>query len=121
MREDKLPNTDIPATYVHTLVIGSGASGLAAAVRLRAEGVADTLLVTEGLDKGTSINALYRTLTGIIGHDVEIIHAPKRPGDIYMSYFDCRKAEVQLGWKAQVDLEAGLARTVDHFKSKQNR
>ena len=33
MREDKLPNTTIPLTYVHTLVVGSGASGLAAAVR----------------------------------------------------------------------------------------
>ena len=55
MREEKLPN-NVPVTYVHTLVIGSGASGLAAAVRLRAEGVEDTLIVTEGLDKGTSIN-----------------------------------------------------------------
>jgi succinate dehydrogenase/fumarate reductase flavoprotein subunit len=56
MRQENLPNTEIPVTYVHTLVIGSGASGLAAAVRLRAEGVDDVLIVTEGLDKGTSIN-----------------------------------------------------------------
>jgi len=56
MRKEKLPNTEIPVTYVHTLVIGSGASGLAAAVRLRAQGVDDVLIITEGLDKGTSIN-----------------------------------------------------------------
>jgi succinate dehydrogenase/fumarate reductase flavoprotein subunit len=43
-------------TWVHTLVLGSGAAGLAAAVRLRAEGVEDVLIVTEGLDMGTSIN-----------------------------------------------------------------
>jgi succinate dehydrogenase/fumarate reductase flavoprotein subunit len=44
-------------SMVHTLVIGSGAAGLCAAVRLRAEGIDDVLVVTEGLDMGTSINA----------------------------------------------------------------
>ena len=43
-------------SMVHTLVIGSGAAGLNAAVQLRAEGVDDVLIVTEGLDMGTSIN-----------------------------------------------------------------
>ena len=41
---------------VHTLVLGSGAAGLAAAVRLDSEGVDDVVILTEGLDKGTSIN-----------------------------------------------------------------
>jgi len=43
-------------TWVHTLVIGSGAAGLNAAVRLRQRGVNDLLILTEGLDQGTSIN-----------------------------------------------------------------
>ena len=67
--------------------------------------------------RGTSVNALYRGLAGIIGHEVEIVHAPKRPGDVYLSYFDCRKAEEQIGWKAEVDLEEGLHLTVDYFRS----
>ena len=41
---------------VHTLVIGSGAAGLNAAVQLRRRGI-DVLIVTEGVDKGTSVNA----------------------------------------------------------------
>ncbi|MBP5621256.1 MAG: FAD-binding protein, partial [Thermoguttaceae bacterium] len=41
---------------IHTVVLGSGASGLCAAVRLNAEGVDDLAIVTEGLDKGVSIN-----------------------------------------------------------------
>jgi succinate dehydrogenase/fumarate reductase flavoprotein subunit len=49
-------NQSIPLTWVHTLVIGSGAAGLNAAVQLRASGVEDVLIVTEGLEKGTSIN-----------------------------------------------------------------
>ena len=46
----------IPLTTVHTLVIGSGAAGLNAAVQLRANSVDDVLIITEGLEKGTSIN-----------------------------------------------------------------
>ena len=41
---------------IHTLVIGSGASGLAAAVRLHSLGVTDIAIYTEGLQMGTSIN-----------------------------------------------------------------
>ncbi len=41
---------------VHTLVLGSGAAGLNAAVQLRKHGIEDVLIVTEGLDFGTSIN-----------------------------------------------------------------
>jgi len=67
--------------------------------------------------QGTSVNALYKGLADIVGREAEIVHAPKRPGDIYLSYFDCSKAKKELGWKAETDLEAGLQLTVDYFKS----
>lgn len=41
---------------LNTLVIGSGAAGLAAAVRLHALGVENLAVFTEGLRMGTSIN-----------------------------------------------------------------
>ncbi len=41
---------------IHTLVIGSGAAGLTAAVRLHAQGIRDLAIYTEGLALGTSIN-----------------------------------------------------------------
>ncbi len=63
MRKSQLKVTDasgakrkLPLTWVHTLVVGSGAAGLNAAVRLRQEGIEDVLILTEGLDQGTSIN-----------------------------------------------------------------
>jgi len=58
MHEDTLTldGTVIPLVRVHTLVIGSGAAGLNAAVQLRANGVDDVLIISEGLEKGTSIN-----------------------------------------------------------------
>lgn len=46
----------VPSHHVHTLVLGSGAAGLNAAVQLNAGGIDDLLIVTEGLQMGTSIN-----------------------------------------------------------------
>ncbi len=40
----------------YTLIIGSGAAGLACAVRLHAQGVENIVIYTEGLQMGTSIN-----------------------------------------------------------------
>jgi succinate dehydrogenase/fumarate reductase flavoprotein subunit len=56
MSETSETQNSIPTTLVHTLVIGSGAAGLNAAVQLIRNGVEDILLLTEGLSKGTSIN-----------------------------------------------------------------
>ncbi len=59
----------------HTVVLGSGAAGLAAALRLRAEGVEKVAIITEGLTMGTSINTgsdkqTYYKL-GICGKDAD--------------------------------------------------
>ena len=40
----------------NTIIIGSGAAGLAASVRLHQLGVTDIAIFTEGLKMGTSIN-----------------------------------------------------------------
>jgi len=66
--------------------------------------------------KGTSVNSLYSGLVKEIGHEVEIRRAPKRPGDIYLTYFDCNKACRELGWQAEVGLEEGLRLTVNYFR-----
>ena len=52
----KKNNVVVEHRRVHTLVIGSGAAGLNAAVQLYRNGVQDLLILTEGLQKGTSIN-----------------------------------------------------------------
>ena len=46
----------LPLHRVHTLVIGSGAAGLNAAIQLQSNGIEDLAIVTEGLHMGTSIN-----------------------------------------------------------------
>ena len=55
-------------------------------------------------------------LGDIAGNKVDVVRAPKRPGDIYLSYFDCTKAKEQLGWQSQVSLKEGLGFTVAYFR-----
>lgn len=68
-----------------------------------------------GTGKGTSVNEIYRVLASIIGYKAEIVHTPKRPGDIRLAYFNCNKAQQVLGWKPEVSLEEGIRATVEFF------
>jgi UDP-glucose 4-epimerase len=68
-----------------------------------------------GSGKGTSVNELFRQLRTIIGREVPVVRAPKRPGDIYQAFFDSSRAHQVLGWYPQTALEVGLRRTVEFF------
>jgi UDP-glucose 4-epimerase len=64
---------------------------------------------------GTSVNTLHRQLVAITGNEVDVVKAPRRPGDIYLTYFDCSKAAEQLGWQPETNLEEGMRQTVAYF------
>lgn len=66
--------------------------------------------------KGTSVNEIYRMLAQETGYEPEIVRAPKRPGDIYLTYFDCSKAAQGLGWQAEVGMEEGVKATLGFFR-----
>jgi UDP-glucose 4-epimerase len=44
-------------------------------------------------------------------------HAPARLGDLRASALDASAAQADLGWTPQVDIETGVARTVDYFRT----
>ncbi|MCC6177667.1 MAG: GDP-mannose 4,6-dehydratase [Chloroflexi bacterium] len=69
-----------------------------------------------GTGRGTTVNEIYSLLCRAIGRIVEPAHAPRRPGDLRSAYFDCARAQVELGWKASVPLAVGLVRTVAAFR-----
>jgi UDP-glucose 4-epimerase len=69
-----------------------------------------------GTGRGASVNELYDILATITGYRPEIVRAPKRTGDVYLSYFDYQKAERVLGWKPQTTLEEGIEKTVEFFR-----
>ncbi len=49
-------SSNLSVKRVHTLILGSGAAGLNAALQLNNNGVEDILILSEGLQMGTSIN-----------------------------------------------------------------
>ena len=69
-----------------------------------------------GTGQGTSVNAIYETLAEVTGYRPEIVRAPKRSGDIYLSYFDCSKAAKLLNWKPETSFAEGVRKTVEFFK-----
>lgn len=69
-----------------------------------------------GTGRPVSVNEIYKTLADLTHYEPEIIRAPKRPGDIYLAYFNASKAERVLGWKPSVSFEEGVKATVEFFK-----
>jgi UDP-glucose 4-epimerase len=70
-----------------------------------------------GTGVGTSVNRLYAALCDVLDTRVEAAHAPRRAGDLRAAFFDTRRAQRSLGWRAMVPLEDGLPRTVSAFRA----
>ncbi len=84
----------------------------------------DTYLTCNiGTGRGTSVGALARTVTSVLGIDIPITAAgppaqrndrPQR-ADIPELIADNRRAREGLGWQPQTSLSQGLRRTIDHI------
>ncbi len=72
-----------------------------------------------GTGRGVSVNEIYKTLSTIVGWTVPVVRAPKRPGDIYKAYFDPKKANRMLQWKAAVVFEEGVEATVNFLRKRE--
>jgi UDP-glucose 4-epimerase len=69
-----------------------------------------------GTGRPVSVNEIYNALAEITNFKPEVQRAPKRPGDIYLSYFDNSKAKSVLGWQPSVTFEEGVKQTVAFFQ-----
>lgn len=70
-----------------------------------------------GTGQPVSVNEIYEDLATITQYRPEIVQAPKRPGDIYLAYFNSSKAERLLDWKPSVNFTEGVKATVEYFKA----
>jgi len=64
-----------------------------------------------GTGEATTVNALHAACRRVAGVETEPRHAPARLGDVLRSVLDVRRAERELGWRARVSLDDGIART----------
>ncbi|WP_448605532.1 NAD-dependent epimerase/dehydratase family protein, partial [Thermoflexus hugenholtzii] len=74
-----------------------------------------------GTGRAISIRGLYRLMQRVTGVEGEPTHGPPRPGDIRRMVLDIRRAQAELGWRPQVALLEGLARTWVWWKAQANR
>jgi UDP-glucose 4-epimerase len=70
-------------------------------------------LYNVGSGAETSVNDLFAACRAIAGSEAAAEYAPSRPGDLLHSVLDPSKAERELDWRREHDLESGLRRTWD--------
>jgi UDP-glucose 4-epimerase len=88
--------------------VGDVAAAFMAAADATATGVFN---VGTGIE--TSVLDLGRRLAAAAGTAFEPEHAPRRPGEVQRVAIDPSHAAAELGWRAQVELAAGLERTLE--------
>lgn len=67
--------------------------------------------------KQTTINELFRKIRNIVGVNIEPAYLSPRPGDVKHSLADITKAKRLLHYQPAFDLDKGLGRTIEWFKS----
>lgn len=70
-----------------------------------------------GTQTGTKINDVINKIFKILGYDVPIEDLGQRKGDVPSLVASSEKIKKELGWTAKVDLDEGLKRTIEFFRS----
>ena len=83
---------------------------------LRAAESEATGAINVGLGKGKSVLDVVAVLNEHAPDGFEPDHAPERPGEVQHIALDPSRAREELGWRAEVELEDGLARTLDSLR-----
>ena len=83
---------------------------------LRATSVCAPAVFNIGTAVETDVNALYSRLRRLAKSTTEATHGAAKPGEQRRSCLDAGLAGTLLRWRPEVDLETGLARTLDYFR-----
>jgi UDP-glucose 4-epimerase len=68
-------------------------------------------------EQETTIDELARVILEIVGSDVDVVHRPKRPGEVERNFATADRARELLGWQPRLSLRDGMANTVDWFRA----
>ena len=71
-----------------------------------------------GTGRECNVNELYAMLARAAGADRRATHGPGKAGEQRRSCLDVSRAKARLGWIPRVDLDSGLAGTVDWFRTR---
>jgi UDP-glucose 4-epimerase len=65
-------------------------------------------VINIGTGTGTTVRELVAAFEAAVGHAIEVVDGPSRPGDVVGSYTRNDKARALLGWDAQLSIEQGV-------------
>jgi UDP-glucose 4-epimerase len=99
--------------YVYVADVAA-ANLLVAGASLPAGGGLDARAFNVGTGVGTSVNELASTLMEVAAREVDVRNAAPRPGELRHSCLDATRLR-RLGWRPEVGLREGLARTYGHI------
>ncbi|MBI5253765.1 MAG: SDR family oxidoreductase [Euryarchaeota archaeon] len=68
--------------------------------------------------KETSVNEIFAAIKKILNTNVEPEHAPPIKGEVRRIYLNIEKAERELGWKPEVELEEGIKNLLEYMRQK---
>ena len=91
---------------------------LAATRPLPPAGGVDSRGINIGTGVETTVTALADAIQRVAGRQVGVTFAPSRPGEAQRSAVAIGKAEQRLGWRPEVPLDEGLARTYQWFAAR---
>jgi len=74
-------------------------------------------IINIGTGEATSVNKLFGEMAKIITSKEKPVYLPKRPGELFRSVLNIKKAKRVLGWKPEVSMAAGLRKTLDYFRN----
>jgi UDP-glucose 4-epimerase len=70
-----------------------------------------------GTGVGTSVNQLFEAMSRMSGYSSQPTYGPPKPGETFKIYLDATKAQAELGWQPEFDLDEGLRRTTQSHLS----
>lgn len=79
-----------------------------------ADGVSGTFNLGTGVE--TTVNQLYKALLEVMRLERPARYGPPRVGEQRRSAVEINKAARELGWRPEISLQEGLARTVEFFR-----
>jgi UDP-glucose 4-epimerase len=71
-----------------------------------------------GSETGTKVIDLLRLVFDVAGYEVPVEDLGERPGDVPATYAWSRKLAEATGWRAEVSLREGLAKTYEWFRAR---
>jgi UDP-glucose 4-epimerase len=77
--------------------------------------------VNIGTGRETDVNELAAMMLEVSGSRSEVRHGPAKGGEQRRSVIDIRRAAEVFGWRPEVSLRDGLARTVEFFRARAAR